>query len=89
MAQDRPNANDPWIFVRIWGTWVFTARHGCSTFDEDEPEQRINDPDGRLAKDESFHAADDHPGPGNAKTTISAVRAVGTMASNAMGAGAV
>ena len=44
MAQDRPNANDPRILYAICvGTWVFTARHGCSHFDEDELEQRIND----------------------------------------------
>lgn len=93
MAQDRPNANDPLDFVRnMWGNMGFSLPGMVApTFDEDELEQRINDlktVEGWLRMNLSMLQMTIQ-GLEMQKTTISAVRAVGTMASNAMGAGAV
>ena len=91
MAHDQNNINDPLNFVRgMWGNMGFSLPGMVApTFDEEELEQRINDlktVEGWLRMNLSMLQMTIQ-GLEMQKTTITAVKAVGTMASNAMQAG--
>ncbi|MBK7900092.1 MAG: hypothetical protein KA603_14195 [Azonexus sp.] len=91
MAHDQNNTNDPLNFVRgMWGNMGFSLPGMVApTFDEEELEQRISDlktVEGWLRMNLSMLQMTIQ-GLEMQKTTITAVKAVGTMASNAMHAG--